>query len=65
VALFHTAGLDKFFNLLVTWEKYLSPRVVGLLPVTPAIFMAACTLARLTEARSRLAGSLDGWRMAA
>jgi uncharacterized membrane protein YphA (DoxX/SURF4 family) len=35
------AGLDKFFNLLTDWTKYLSPAVAGLLPVSPETFMRA------------------------
>jgi len=33
------AGLDKFFNLLTDWPKYVSPMVAGLLPVSPQTFM--------------------------
>lgn len=33
------AGLDKFFNLLTDWPKYLSPAVAGLLPVSAQTFM--------------------------
>jgi len=33
------AGLDKFFNLLTDWPKYLSPMVAGLLPVSAQTFM--------------------------
>jgi uncharacterized membrane protein len=33
------AGLDKFFNLLTDWQKYLSPSIAGLLPMTPQTFM--------------------------
>jgi uncharacterized membrane protein YphA (DoxX/SURF4 family) len=33
------AGLDKFFNLLTDWPKYLSPWMAGLLPVSPQTFM--------------------------
>src|SRR4029077_12264315 len=32
------AGLDKFFNILVNWEKYLAPFVGNL--VAPGLFMA-------------------------
>lgn len=32
------AGLDKFFNILVDWEQYLSPLVGDLIP--PDVFMA-------------------------
>ena len=33
------AGLDKFTNILVNWEKYLSPAVQQNLPVTAVTFM--------------------------
>jgi uncharacterized membrane protein YphA (DoxX/SURF4 family) len=33
------AGLDKFFNILTTWEMYLSPTVARLLPVSGTAFM--------------------------
>jgi uncharacterized membrane protein len=33
------AGLDKFFNILVDWQKYLNPTISSMLPVTPATFM--------------------------
>jgi len=33
------AGLDKFFNLLTDWPKYLSPLLAGLLPVSAPTFM--------------------------
>src|SRR5260370_37560480 len=32
------AGLDKFFNILVNWEKYLAPFVANL--IAPGLFMA-------------------------
>lgn len=35
------AGLDKFFNILTTWEMYLSPIAVSVLPVSGAVFMRA------------------------
>jgi hypothetical protein len=35
------AGFDKFTNLLVDWERCLSPLAVRLLPVSPAVFMRA------------------------
>ena len=35
------AGLDKFFNLLADWPKYVSPLVAGLLPVSAQTFMYA------------------------
>jgi len=33
------AGLDKFFNLLVVWEKYLAPPFAKLIPMSPTAFM--------------------------
>ena len=33
------AGLDKFTNLLTTWENYLNPAFAGMLPFAPHTFM--------------------------
>jgi uncharacterized membrane protein YphA (DoxX/SURF4 family) len=33
------AGLDKFTNILVNWQKYLSPAAQRILPIAPATFM--------------------------
>jgi hypothetical protein len=33
------AGLDKFFNLLTDWPKYLSPAMASMLPFSAATFM--------------------------
>ena len=33
------AGLDKFTDLLVQWNKYLAPPIAHLLPMTPRFFM--------------------------
>src|SRR5688572_12753012 len=33
------AGLDKFFNLLTDWPKYIAPAFSGLLPMSPQAFM--------------------------
>lgn len=33
------AGLDKFTDLLVDWEKYLHPDLISLLPFSPHTFM--------------------------
>jgi uncharacterized membrane protein YphA (DoxX/SURF4 family) len=33
------AGADKFTNILVNWEKYLSPAFRALIPMNPAVFM--------------------------
>jgi uncharacterized membrane protein YphA (DoxX/SURF4 family) len=33
------AGLDKFTNVLVNWEKYLNPAVLRVVPITATTFM--------------------------
>ena len=33
------AGLDKFFNLIVNWEMYLSPLATKVVPLSPTTFM--------------------------
>jgi len=33
------AGLDKFTNILVDWEKYLSPAFLRILPISGPMFM--------------------------
>lgn len=33
------AGLDKFFNLLVVWEKYLARPFASIIPMSPTGFM--------------------------
>ena len=33
------AGLDKYFNLLVVWEKYLARPFASLIPMSPSGFM--------------------------
>ena len=33
------AGLDKFTNVLTTWEMYLNPSLVGMLPFSAGAFM--------------------------
>ncbi len=35
------AGLDKFLQLLVNWDKYLAPQVAALLPASAHAFMLA------------------------
>ena len=37
------AGLDKFFNLLTTWEKYVSPFVLDVLPLSATALMRPAT----------------------
>lgn len=38
------AGVDKFFNLLTNWEKYLPTSVIAVLPVPPSVLMSAVGL---------------------
>jgi uncharacterized membrane protein YphA (DoxX/SURF4 family) len=33
------AGLDKFFNILTQWDKYVSPLMQNFLPMSPTTFM--------------------------
>ena len=33
------AGLDKFTDLLVDWDKYLNPQIVSMLPFSAYVFM--------------------------
>src|SRR5713101_6256183 len=33
------AGLDKFTNILVHWERYLAPALANLIPMRPSAFM--------------------------
>src|SRR5437762_7637146 len=33
------AGLDKFTNILVNWEKYLSPKILQMVPLSAVTFM--------------------------
>jgi len=35
------AGLDKFTNLLTTWDAYLAPAIRQILPMEPSTFMRA------------------------
>ena len=46
------AGLDKFTNLLVDWERYLSPLAVKVLPVGPAVFMRAAGVVEVAVGRA-------------
>ena len=51
------AGLDKFFNLLTDWEKYLSPAVKDKLPVSDRTFMKVVGIIEMGAG----AGLLAGW----
>ena len=52
------AGLDKFFNLLVQWPKYLAPAVTHALPMAPQHFMY---LVGIIEIVAGLAMLLTPW----
>jgi uncharacterized membrane protein YphA (DoxX/SURF4 family) len=57
------AGLDKFTNLLVDWERYLSPFAASLLPVAPAVFMRAAGVVEVVVGLGILLGyaRVFGW----
>lgn len=60
------AGADKFFNLLVDWESYLSPLTERLLPIAPASFMMIVGVVEMAVGGLVLAGnSRLGARLAA
>jgi uncharacterized membrane protein YphA (DoxX/SURF4 family) len=51
------AGLDKFTNVLVNWEKYLSPVAQRMLPVSPTIFMHAVGVIEIIVGLAILVGA--------
>jgi uncharacterized membrane protein YphA (DoxX/SURF4 family) len=50
------AGLDKFFNLLVNWEKYVSPLLTGILPLTAGQLMRVAGVIEMIAGIAVLAG---------
>ena len=52
------AGLDKFFNLLTQWPKYIAPSLAHALPMTPQHFMY---LVGIIEIVAGLAMLLTPW----
>lgn len=50
------AGLDKFFNLLTDWEKYLSPDMKEKLPVSDRTFMKIVGVIEMAAGAGLLAG---------
>jgi hypothetical protein len=59
------AGLDKFYNVLVTWDQYLAPRIAGILPVTTRSFMMIVGVIEmvaglLVAVRPRVGGAVVG-----
>ena len=57
------AGLDKFTNLLTSWEAYLSPLATRLIPVSPHAFMMAVGVVEIAVGVGVLAGyaRVFGW----
>lgn len=50
------AGFDKFTNLLVQWQIYLSPLFVRLLPISPTAFMRFAGVVEIAVGIAILAG---------
>jgi uncharacterized membrane protein YphA (DoxX/SURF4 family) len=50
------AGFDKFTNLLVQWQIYLSPLAARLLPISPAAFMRVAGVVEIVVGVTILAG---------
>jgi uncharacterized membrane protein YphA (DoxX/SURF4 family) len=50
------AGLDKFFNLLVNWEMYLSPLAQKMLPMSAPVAMRAIGIIEMIVGLAILAG---------
>jgi uncharacterized membrane protein YphA (DoxX/SURF4 family) len=51
------AGLDKFTNLLVNWERYLNPRVLDFVPVSATTFMQLVGVIEIVAGAAILAGA--------
>lgn len=50
------AGLDKFFNLLTNWEKYVSPLMLDLLPLSAGALMRLAGVIEIIAGLAVLAG---------
>ena len=50
------AGLDKFFNLLTNWEKYASPLLLDIVPVSAGALMRVAGLIEVVAGVALLAG---------
>jgi uncharacterized membrane protein YphA (DoxX/SURF4 family) len=61
------AGLDKFFNLLTNWEKYASPLVLDIVPLSAGTLMRAAGVIEIIVGLAVLAGitRLGGYVVAA
>ena len=51
------AGADKFTNILVTWEKYLSPVALRVVPVDATMFMQAAGVIEIIVGLAILLGA--------
>jgi uncharacterized membrane protein YphA (DoxX/SURF4 family) len=51
------AGLDKFTNILVNWEKYLSPGIQRMLPISAVMFMHIVGAIEIVVGLAILAGA--------
>jgi uncharacterized membrane protein YphA (DoxX/SURF4 family) len=61
------AGLDKFLNLLTNWEKYASPLVLSIVPLSAGTLMRAAGVIEIIAGIAILAGltRLGGYVVAA
>ena len=50
------AGLDKFFNLLVNWEKYVSPLLLKVIPLSAGALMRFAGVIEMIAGIAVLAG---------
>ena len=50
------AGLDKFLNLLTNWEKYASPVVLGIVPLSAGTLMRVAGVIEMIAGIAILAG---------
>lgn len=51
------AGLDKFANILTNWEKYLSPAVQRIIPMSAPAFMQLVGIVEIVVGLAVLAGA--------
>src|SRR5947207_7024042 len=59
------AGLDKFTNILVNWEKYLSPMAQHAVPISPISFMRIVGVVEIIVGLAVLFGATrDLWYIA-
>jgi len=52
------AGLDKFFNVLTNWPKYLSPAFAHMIPMSPHAFMRLVGVVEIIAGLLVLSGRL-------